>query len=201
MTDETVSETEEGHVWAQDAASVARRLEAILFVVDEPQSLVSLATAVGSPVAAVRQADRSARRGLRRAHGRPAARVRAAGGRRRLAAVRARRARRPRHRVRQLAGAVAAVAGSARDPRRHRLQAAGHARAGRLDPRRQRRLGRAHAPVARAHHRAVHGCRDRRHQLRHDRCAAREPRDQLARRAAATSRRSSTTAPTDSTRR
>lgn len=35
---------------------VARRLEAILLVVEEPQSLVSLATAVGSPVAAVRQA-------------------------------------------------------------------------------------------------------------------------------------------------
>ncbi len=35
---------------------VARRLEAILMVVDEPQSLVSLAAAVGAPVAAVRQA-------------------------------------------------------------------------------------------------------------------------------------------------
>ncbi len=35
---------------------VARRLEAILLVVEEPQSLVSLATAVGSPVPAVRQA-------------------------------------------------------------------------------------------------------------------------------------------------
>lgn len=35
---------------------VARRLEAILLVVDEPQSLVSLATAVGAPVPAVRQA-------------------------------------------------------------------------------------------------------------------------------------------------
>lgn len=35
---------------------VARRLEAILLVVDEPQSLVSLAAAVGAPVAAVRQA-------------------------------------------------------------------------------------------------------------------------------------------------
>jgi segregation and condensation protein B len=35
---------------------VARRLEAILLIVDEPQSLVSLATAVGAPVAAVRQA-------------------------------------------------------------------------------------------------------------------------------------------------
>lgn len=35
---------------------LARQLEAILFVVDEPQSLVSLATAVGAPVAAVRQA-------------------------------------------------------------------------------------------------------------------------------------------------
>ena len=35
---------------------VARRLEAILLVVDEPQSLVSLAAAVGAPVPAVRQA-------------------------------------------------------------------------------------------------------------------------------------------------
>ncbi|WP_431798774.1 SMC-Scp complex subunit ScpB [Microbacterium kunmingense] len=40
-------------------ASVARRLEAILLVVEEPQSLVSLATAVGAPVAAVRQAIES----------------------------------------------------------------------------------------------------------------------------------------------
>lgn len=39
-----------------DAADVARRLEAILLVVDEPQSLVSLATAVSAPVPAVRQA-------------------------------------------------------------------------------------------------------------------------------------------------
>ncbi|MDO8382929.1 MAG: SMC-Scp complex subunit ScpB [Microbacterium sp.] len=35
---------------------VARRLEAILLVVEEPQSLVALATAVSAPVAAVRQA-------------------------------------------------------------------------------------------------------------------------------------------------
>jgi segregation and condensation protein B len=35
---------------------VKRALEAILMVADEPQSLVSLATAVGAPVAAVRQA-------------------------------------------------------------------------------------------------------------------------------------------------
>lgn len=39
-----------------DAASVARRLEAILLVLEEPQSLVSLAAAVGAPVPAVRQA-------------------------------------------------------------------------------------------------------------------------------------------------
>lgn len=38
------------------ATDVARRLEAILLIVDEPQSLVSLATAVASPVPAVRQA-------------------------------------------------------------------------------------------------------------------------------------------------
>ncbi len=35
---------------------VARRLEAILLIVEEPQSLVSLAAAVGAPVPAVRQA-------------------------------------------------------------------------------------------------------------------------------------------------
>ncbi|WP_285137883.1 SMC-Scp complex subunit ScpB [Microbacterium sp. lyk4-40-TSB-66] len=39
-----------------DAASVARRLEAILLVLDEPQGLVSLAAAVAAPVPAVRQA-------------------------------------------------------------------------------------------------------------------------------------------------
>lgn len=39
-----------------DPVSVARRLEAILLVIEEPQSLVSLAAAVGAPVAAVRQA-------------------------------------------------------------------------------------------------------------------------------------------------
>jgi segregation and condensation protein B len=38
------------------ATDVARRLEAILLIVEEPQSLVALATAVGSPVPAVRQA-------------------------------------------------------------------------------------------------------------------------------------------------
>lgn len=41
------------------AADVARRLEAILLVVEEPQSLVALATAVSAPVAAVRQAIES----------------------------------------------------------------------------------------------------------------------------------------------
>ena len=38
---------------------VARRLEAILLVIEEPQSLVALATAVAAPVAAVRQAIES----------------------------------------------------------------------------------------------------------------------------------------------
>jgi segregation and condensation protein B len=41
---------------ALEAHAVARKLEAILLVVDEPQSLVALATAVGEPVPAVRQA-------------------------------------------------------------------------------------------------------------------------------------------------
>lgn len=42
-----------------NTADVARRLEAILLIVDEPQSLVSLAAAVGAPVPAVRQAIES----------------------------------------------------------------------------------------------------------------------------------------------
>ncbi len=41
---------------SHEPADVARRLEAILLVVDEPQSLVALAAAVGAPVPAVRQA-------------------------------------------------------------------------------------------------------------------------------------------------
>ncbi|MCM3696346.1 SMC-Scp complex subunit ScpB [Microbacterium oleivorans] len=41
---------------SQEPADVARRLEAILMIIDEPQSLVSLAAAVGAPVPAVRQA-------------------------------------------------------------------------------------------------------------------------------------------------
>lgn len=43
----------------REPADVARRIEAILMIVDEPQSLVSLATAVSAPVAAVRQAIES----------------------------------------------------------------------------------------------------------------------------------------------
>lgn len=41
---------------SQAPADVARRVEAILLIVDEPQSLVALAAAVGAPVPAVRQA-------------------------------------------------------------------------------------------------------------------------------------------------
>ncbi|KAA9136027.1 SMC-Scp complex subunit ScpB [Microbacterium caowuchunii] len=51
MTEEPTSEG-----WPQDVGSVARRLEAILLVVDEPHSLVSLAAAVSAPVPAVRKA-------------------------------------------------------------------------------------------------------------------------------------------------
>ncbi|HWI31764.1 MAG TPA: SMC-Scp complex subunit ScpB [Microbacterium sp.] len=55
MTDDDASTEEDGSAPAH-TTDVARRLEAILLVVDEPQSLVSLATAVAAPVAAVRQA-------------------------------------------------------------------------------------------------------------------------------------------------
>lgn len=61
MTDDTApeqfaDEPDEAERAEASAAPVRERLEAILLVVDEPQSLVSLATAVGAPVAAVRQA-------------------------------------------------------------------------------------------------------------------------------------------------
>ncbi|MFT4051924.1 MAG: SMC-Scp complex subunit ScpB [Microbacterium sp.] len=59
MTDEmteTSPEKPEQPVRSQDSVDIARRIEAILLVVDEPQSLVALAAAVGSPVPAVRQA-------------------------------------------------------------------------------------------------------------------------------------------------
>ena len=41
---------------ADPTTAIARQLEALLMVADEPQSLIDLATAVGAPVAAVRQA-------------------------------------------------------------------------------------------------------------------------------------------------
>jgi segregation and condensation protein B len=60
MTDDRVRDAGTAGTGSADAAaataSVARRLEAILLIVEEPQSLVSLATAVAAPVAAVRQA-------------------------------------------------------------------------------------------------------------------------------------------------
>lgn len=52
MTDDPTA----GDVSGDTPIDVARRLEAILMVVDEPQSLVALAAAVGAPVPAVRQA-------------------------------------------------------------------------------------------------------------------------------------------------
>lgn len=57
MTDE--NDTAESDAPAAMPTDVTRQVEAILLVVDEPQSLVNLATAVGAPVAAVRQAVES----------------------------------------------------------------------------------------------------------------------------------------------
>jgi segregation and condensation protein B len=51
MPDVELTEADERPV----IADIPRALEAILMVADEPQTLVSLATAVGAPVAAVRQ--------------------------------------------------------------------------------------------------------------------------------------------------
>jgi segregation and condensation protein B len=55
--DETLDGTSQTDGLSRSAAvDIHRALEAILMVSDEPQSLVSLATALGAPVAAVRQA-------------------------------------------------------------------------------------------------------------------------------------------------
>ncbi|TQL48316.1 condensin subunit ScpB [Homoserinimonas aerilata] len=56
-TTETVIDGTETEARSEPAtpAELERRLEAILVVVDEPQGLVALATALGAPVAAVRQ--------------------------------------------------------------------------------------------------------------------------------------------------
>jgi len=53
---EQIKTDDPGNPSSGTAPDVARRLEAILLIVEEPQSLVSLATAVGAPVPAVRQA-------------------------------------------------------------------------------------------------------------------------------------------------
>ena len=55
MTTETDSDTVP-LVRSQEPADVARRIEAVLLIVAEPQSLVALAAAVGAPVPTVRQA-------------------------------------------------------------------------------------------------------------------------------------------------
>ncbi|WDG19239.1 SMC-Scp complex subunit ScpB [Microbacterium sp. Clip185] len=56
MTDDTRTEESEPTAWPQDVGSVARRLEAVLLILDEPHSVVALAAAVSAPVPAVRKA-------------------------------------------------------------------------------------------------------------------------------------------------
>ncbi|MEU2205573.1 SMC-Scp complex subunit ScpB [Microbacterium oleivorans] len=59
MTDDTAgvdAAEAEAPPRSQEPADIARRLEAMLMIIDEPQSLVSLAAAVGAPVASVRRA-------------------------------------------------------------------------------------------------------------------------------------------------
>ncbi|HWU45663.1 MAG TPA: SMC-Scp complex subunit ScpB [Humibacter sp.] len=65
QTEQVEQAEQQAHGAEPDAASsrahrdIPRALEAILMVADEPQSLVALATALGAPVAAVRQAIES----------------------------------------------------------------------------------------------------------------------------------------------
>jgi segregation and condensation protein B len=55
MTPDILSEAGDGAEAPTSAVDIERSLEAILVVADEPQSLVSLATALNAPVPAVRQ--------------------------------------------------------------------------------------------------------------------------------------------------
>lgn len=55
MTSDIFAEAEDGAGAPTSAGDIERNLEAILVVADEPQSLVSLATALNAPVPAVRQ--------------------------------------------------------------------------------------------------------------------------------------------------
>jgi len=48
-------EAAEAHAQAVEPAALERKIEAIMMVADEPQSVVSIATALGAPVPAVRQ--------------------------------------------------------------------------------------------------------------------------------------------------
>ncbi|MBN9158351.1 MULTISPECIES: SMC-Scp complex subunit ScpB [unclassified Microbacterium] len=64
MTDDTVTDADVTDAAGTGAAATAElpiteKLEAILLIIDEPHSLVSLAAAVGAPVPAVRQAIES----------------------------------------------------------------------------------------------------------------------------------------------
>nr|MBS1901192.1 SMC-Scp complex subunit ScpB [Actinomycetota bacterium] len=64
MTDDTVTDATETDAAGTEAAAnaelpITEKLEAILLIIDEPHSLVSLAAAVGAPVPAVRQAIES----------------------------------------------------------------------------------------------------------------------------------------------
>ncbi len=157
---------------AVDVATVAdipRALEAILMIADEPQTLVSLATAVGAPIPAVRQAIEALVADYDGEGVRSPARLRTARGRRRLAHLRSRRVRRCRSRLRAHPEPDSALPGRARNPCRDRVQAADQPRLDRIHSRRQRRFGRAHAARSRPHHRGVHRQRDRRHPLRDDR--------------------------------
>ena len=55
MTSDTLAEEGGGATAPSSSGDIERNLEAILVVADEPQSLVSLATALNAPVPAVRQ--------------------------------------------------------------------------------------------------------------------------------------------------
>jgi segregation and condensation protein B len=55
MADDVLTEEGTGALTPTFTGDIPRALEAILMIADEPQTLVSLATAVGAPMAAVRQ--------------------------------------------------------------------------------------------------------------------------------------------------
>ena len=170
----------EGETLEVPLAELRPALEAVLMVADQPLDDATLATAVGYPVAEVREAL-AALAAEYDESGRGFELRNVAGGWRYYTREDVRAGRGA---VRARGPAGPADPGGAGDARRGRLQAAGQPQPGLGDPRRQRRRRDAHAAHPRAGRGGRHRPRDRRAPLPHLELLPGADRGHLARRAA-----------------